>query len=75
MAKLMGYDAMGVGNHDFDDGREGLLPFLEECDFPVLAANLDLSAFPNIDQWISKSVVLNVNGTKVGVIGYVTSDL
>ena len=43
IAKLMNYDAMGVGNHDFDDGRDGLLPFAKNVGFPLLAANLNVS--------------------------------
>ena len=39
-AKMVGYDAFGLGNHDFDDGVEGLVPFIEGVDFPVLAANI-----------------------------------
>ena len=39
----MNYDAMGVGNHDFDDGRDGLLPFAKNVGFPLLAANLNVS--------------------------------
>ena len=37
---LVGYDAYGLGNHEFDRGVEGLIPFINETDFPVVAANL-----------------------------------
>jgi 5'-nucleotidase len=49
VARLMDYKAMGVGNHEFDDGRNVLLPFAQESGFPLLAANLNVSAFPEID--------------------------
>ena len=39
-ANLVGYDAYGLGNHDFDDGVEGIVPFIEGVDFTVLAANI-----------------------------------
>ena len=39
-ANLIGYDAYGLGNHDFDDGVEGIVPFIDGVDFPVLASNL-----------------------------------
>ena len=58
----MDYDAMGVGNHDFDDGRDGLLPFAQEAGFPLLAANLNVSAFPEIDAWIDSATILDVQG-------------
>lgn len=63
-----------MGNHEFDIGSEGLAPFLNAVDFPVLAANLDLSqdAVLLSTHKIKKSTVLEVNATKVGIIGYVT---
>jgi 5'-nucleotidase len=39
-ANSVKYDAFGLGNHDFDDGVEGIVPFIEGADFPVLAANI-----------------------------------
>jgi 2',3'-cyclic-nucleotide 2'-phosphodiesterase (5'-nucleotidase family) len=37
---MVGYDAFGLGNHDFDDGVEGLVPFIEGANFTVLASNI-----------------------------------
>ena len=34
----MKFDAMTVGNHEFDDGEDALVPFLDEIKFPVLSA-------------------------------------
>jgi 5'-nucleotidase len=39
-ANMLKYDAMGLGNHDFDDGVEGLVPFINGSTFAVLAANI-----------------------------------
>ena len=61
----MDYDAMGVGNHEFDDGRSGLLPFAQEAGFPLLAANLNVSAFPEIDAWIDSATILDVQGKHI----------
>ena len=47
-ANMMNYTAMGVGNHDFDDGVEGLVPFIEGANFPVLASNINASAAPDL---------------------------
>ena len=43
-----GYDAMALGNHEFDDGPETLGRFAERIDFPLLAANIDVSAEPHL---------------------------
>ncbi|PNY82753.1 bifunctional metallophosphatase/5'-nucleotidase [Deinococcus koreensis] len=72
---LQGYQAMTVGNHEFDDGPAALAAFVQKAKFPVLASNLDLSAEPLLKDLIKPSAVLSVGGEKVGVIGAVTPDL
>jgi len=42
----LGYDAMTVGNHEFDDGPEVLRGFMDAVDFPVLMSNADVSGEP-----------------------------
>lgn len=68
--------SQSLGNHEFDKGVEGLVPFLNNADFPVLAANLDLSKTPEMTNTksLKKSTVFDVNGVKVGVIGYLTPE-
>lgn len=39
----IGYDAMWLGNHEFDGGPELLASFVDEADFPILCANFDFS--------------------------------
>lgn len=62
-----------MGNHEFDFGIDGLLPFLEDINFPVAVANLNITTDHPL--WktnaLDRSVVFNLNGTKVGVIGYI----
>uniref|UniRef100_A0A1I8M8V3 5'-nucleotidase n=1 Tax=Musca domestica TaxID=7370 RepID=A0A1I8M8V3_MUSDO len=69
-------DAASLGNHEFDSGVPGLLPFLDKVDFPIVAANLDLSSTPKLrhSKHLQNSTVLDINGTKVGVVGYITPD-
>ena len=43
LANMLNYTAISLGNHDFDNGIEGLIPFLKGVNFPVLAANMDVS--------------------------------
>ena len=40
MMNKLGYDAMTVGNHEFDDGPEVLRGFMDAVDFPVLMSNV-----------------------------------
>ena len=70
----MKFDAMTVGNHEFDDGEEALVPFLEMAEFPVLSANVSPNAQSKVGDMIKPSVVLDVGGQKIGIIGAVTTD-
>lgn len=65
-----------LGNHEFDNGVSGLTPFIKNLTCPVLCANLILSKVPELAQEtnLKKSVVLDVAGRKVGVVGYLTPD-
>jgi 5'-nucleotidase len=70
----MKFDAMTVGNHEFDDGENALAPFLDVIRFPVLSANVKANAAARIGNRIKPSVVLDVGGQKIGIIGAVTTD-
>ena len=47
-ANMFNYTAMGLGNHDFDDGIPGLVPFIQQANFAVLAANIDAALEPSL---------------------------
>ncbi len=70
----MGYDAMAVGNHEFDDGPAGLRGFMDTVNFPVLMANADVSQEPQLAGTVDKSVVIERYGEKLGIIGLVPQD-
>ena len=70
----MKFDAMTVGNHEFDDGEDALAPFLEEIKFPVLSVNVKPDAQSKVGDKIKPSLVLEVGDQKIGIIGAVTTD-
>ncbi|SNX57712.1 2',3'-cyclic-nucleotide 2'-phosphodiesterase/3'-nucleotidase [Streptomyces sp. TLI_55] len=68
----IGYDAVALGNHEFNYGIETLRKFEEQCDFPLLGANaLDAKtlkpAFP--PYFIKKFHVPGAPPVKVAVLG------
>ncbi|XP_017868238.1 PREDICTED: protein 5NUC-like isoform X1 [Drosophila arizonae] len=67
-------DVLCLGNHEFDEDIEGLVSFLNAVDSPVVVSNLDYSKEPDLaaTNKLSNSTVLEINGTKIGVIGYLT---
>ncbi|MEM6306146.1 MAG: 5'-nucleotidase C-terminal domain-containing protein [Pseudomonadota bacterium] len=68
------YDAMAVGNHEFDDGPEGLAAFLDKVSFPVLSANIDVSQNNLLAGRVGKSAVLEVGGERVGIVSVLAED-
>ncbi|XP_078588360.1 snake venom 5'-nucleotidase-like [Branchiostoma floridae x Branchiostoma japonicum] len=77
VAQLMNkvkYDAMAIGNHEFDDGVPELSKFLRQANFSVVSANIDAAREPEFQSLFSRSVTLNVSGELVGIVGYTTQD-
>jgi 5'-nucleotidase/UDP-sugar diphosphatase len=70
----LGYDAMAVGNHEFDKGPKTLARFAERIDFPLLAANMDVSADPHLAGRVAPWTVLEIGGEELGVIGLITEE-
>ncbi len=70
----MKFDAMTVGNHEFDDSDDVLATFLDKVQFPVVTANVVPSAAAKIGNRIKPSIVLDVAGQKVGIVGAVTNE-
>jgi 5'-nucleotidase len=69
--KLMGmmrYDASTIGNHDFDNGVDGLRAQMPHATFEFISANYD---FKNtaMDGFVKPYKIFNKNGIKVGVFG------
>ncbi|MDD9726356.1 bifunctional metallophosphatase/5'-nucleotidase [Roseovarius sp. SK2] len=74
MMNRLGYDAMTVGNHEFDDGPEVLRGFMDAVEFPVLMSNADTSREPLLADVIRKSTVIERDGEKIGLIGLTPQD-
>ena len=72
---LAGYQAMAVGNHEFDRGPAVLARFAGLAAFPLLAANLDVSGDKDLAPLVKPSVVLTVGGERIGVVGAVPVEL
>ena len=64
----MGFDASTLGNHDFDNGIEGLFKQLPHANFPFLSANYDVSNTA-LNGHTLPNKIFNKNGIKIGVFG------
>ena len=65
MRNKMGYTAMTVGNHEFDDGQHVLRGFVESVNFPVLMSNADISRKTLLKDVIYKSFVIERGRRKI----------
>jgi len=70
----IGFDAMAVGNHEFDDGPEKLAEFVDAAEFPVLFANANLANEPLLAGKIPSHIVKEIGGEKVAIIGVLAED-
>ncbi|WP_147822480.1 bifunctional metallophosphatase/5'-nucleotidase [Salidesulfovibrio onnuriiensis] len=71
---LLGFDAMVLGNHEFDKGPQVLADFLGYARFPLLSANANTDAVKKLKAEVRPYTILEYNGEKVGVIGLTLKD-
>jgi 5'-nucleotidase len=82
----VGYDALAIGNHEFDFGPDVLADFIESFGArgsfrtPFLSSNLDVSGEPRLaafvqDRRIAKSVIITARGARIGIVGATTPRL
>ncbi|GGI98491.1 bifunctional metallophosphatase/5'-nucleotidase [Shewanella hanedai] len=74
---MLGYDAMAVGNHEFDNPLSTLDMQATIAQFPMLAANIykkDLQGNVTSERYFEPYRVFEINGLKVAIIGFTTVD-
>ncbi len=81
LMNYIGFDAMALGNHEFDWGVSEIIRYVDgdttngEADFPFLGANIfHKPTNKNVD-WALPYTVLERNGLKIGVIGLIGESL
>ncbi|WP_249745511.1 5'-nucleotidase C-terminal domain-containing protein [Mesobacillus boroniphilus] len=83
----LGYDAMTLGNHEFDKDSTVLSNFINAMEFPIVSANVnvtndeilapffadEISSAP-VGGKIYPAIIKEVEGEKVGIFGLTTED-
>ena len=64
----MGYDVATLGNHDFDNGVDGLVSMLPEAGFEFVSANYDVSGSA-LAGHVEPRTIREFGGVKVGIFG------
>lgn len=70
----LGYDALTLGNHEFDEGDATLAAFLGTVNFPTIVSNIDVSASPELKDLIKPYAIIDINGEKVGLLGLILAE-
>ena len=73
MAKAMnkvGYDAMTIGNHEFDFGYNQLLKLQKQLHFPMISSNI----YKNGKRIFKPSTIIKRNGVRYGLVGVTTPE-
>ncbi len=68
LMNAMEFDAMVLGNHEFDFGQAVLKKRVSESAFPVLGANVE-----GVDR-LKPFVIKEMGGVRVGIVGIVTEE-
>lgn len=69
---IIGFDAMSIGNHEFDWGEDAIIKNVEMMNFPFLNSNIfyaDSNLRPN---YFTPSTLIERNNIKVGFIGTIS---
>ncbi len=70
----IGYDALALGNHEFDFGVEPVVELAAAADFPFLAANLKV-VDPALPDFFRDYAIIEAEGVRILVIGVITPNL
>lgn len=68
LMNLMSYDAVTIGNHEFDFGLENMARIFKMAKFPVVCANYDFTG-TCVEGLVKPYVIIKRNGLKIGLFG------
>jgi len=68
LMSMMKYDLSTIGNHDFDNGVDGLAAQMPHATFEFISANYDFKN-TSMDGYVKPFKIINKDGIKIGVFG------
>jgi 2',3'-cyclic-nucleotide 2'-phosphodiesterase (5'-nucleotidase family) len=83
----LGFDAMTLGNHEFDKDSATLANFIKQAEFPIVSSNVNMTNDPELGPLFNDSIgrtneqgeifpaiIKQVDGEEVGIFGLTTED-
>ena len=65
----IGFDAMVVGNHEFDWGESNIYTFNEGLNCPMISSNIFYADQETRPSWLTPYVILDKGDLRIGIIG------
>ncbi|MCM2398504.1 5'-nucleotidase C-terminal domain-containing protein [Rhizobium sp. S95] len=70
----IGFDAIEIGNHEFDDGPEELAKFIEALKFPMISGNTLAGLDSPVADKFKPYIIKEFGSEKVAVVGVLATD-
>ena len=64
----MRYDAVTIGNHEFDFGLENMARLFRMAEFPIVCSNYDFTGTP-VEGTVKPYIIIKRAGVRIGVLG------
>ncbi len=71
---MIGYDALTIGNHEYDIKEKEIIETLKMANFPILSCNIVDKATGQLVDYVQPYVMIEKMGVKIGLIGVTTID-
>ena len=72
---IIGFDAMAIGNHEFDRGEEAIKANKAIMNFPLLSSNIFYAKDKTRPSYLTPSINIERGGLKIGFVGAGASSL
>ncbi len=71
---MIGYDALTIGNHEYDIKEADIVETLKMANFPILSCNIVDKATGELVDYVQPYVMMEKMGVKIALIGVTTID-
>ena len=71
---MIGFDAMTLGNHEFNRGPDSLAEMLATADFPIVSGNTKVSGGHALGDLVRDHLIVEHGEMKIGILGVTTPD-
>ena len=68
LMREIGFEVSALGNHEFDGGIDGIKYFIDKAGFPIVCANADFSAYPDMKVPAYLTITKKINGKDLKII-------